>query len=49
MNQAQELLLDLVKYLQSSKFNYGDDLDRYVNVQDVLNRLEPIISALQEA
>lgn len=35
----RESLSDLRKYLLSEKFQCGDDLDGYVNVQDVLNRL----------
>ena len=32
-------LRDLVSYLQSPKFNCGNDLDGYVNVSDVIARL----------
>ena len=33
-------LSELAAYLNSSKFQCGNSLDRYVNVQDVLNRLQ---------
>jgi hypothetical protein len=35
----RESLIDLRNYLLSGKFRCGNDLDGYVNVQDVLNRL----------
>lgn len=35
----RESMIDLRDYLLSGKFRCGDDLDNYVNVQDVLNRL----------
>jgi hypothetical protein len=37
--EARDVISDLREYLQSGKFNCGDELDGYVNVQDVLNRL----------
>ena len=33
-------LEELRAYLRSSKFDTGNSLDRYVNTQDVLNRIE---------
>ena len=45
-SQKRELsdgIKELKTYLQSSKFNCGDELDGYVNIQDVLNRLPEII------
>jgi len=33
---------DLQHYLTSSKFNCGDELDGYVNVNDVLRRLRNV-------
>jgi chromosome segregation ATPase len=41
--ELQEGIKELKSYLQSSKFNCGDELDGYVNIQDVLNRLPEII------
>jgi hypothetical protein len=35
----QQGITDLVAYITSSKFSCGDELDGYVNMQDVLNRL----------
>jgi hypothetical protein len=42
INIIKESLDDLRRYLNSSKFQCGDELDGYVNVKDVLDRL-PII------
>lgn len=39
---AWEQVAELKKYLCSSKFNCGNELDRYVNITDVLNRLNQI-------
>ena len=39
IQDMRDTLQDLREYLQSDKFRCGDDLDGYVNVQDVLNRL----------
>ena len=39
-------IYDLRRYLLSDKFRCGDELDQYVNIQDVLNRLDCIESAL---
>lgn len=36
---ARESLIELEAYLTSSKFNCGDELDGYVSIQDVLNRM----------
>jgi hypothetical protein len=41
--ELQDGIKELKSYLQSSKFNCGDELDGYVNIQDVLNRLPEII------
>jgi len=41
--ELQEGIKELKSYLQSSKFNCGDELDGYVSIQDVLNRLPEII------
>jgi len=32
-------LIELERYLLSGKFHCGDELDGYVNVQDILNRI----------
>ena len=37
--EYKEVVDDLRAYLQSDKFNCGNELDGYVSVQDVLNRL----------
>jgi len=37
--ELKDQIRDLKEYLESSKFRCGDELDGYVNVQDVLNRL----------
>jgi len=39
LETVRKNIKDLEAYLTSSKFNCGDDLDGYVNVQDVLNRI----------
>lgn len=44
--EALEALNDLLEYLGSGKFRCGDDLDGYVSVQDVFNRLAPVRQAL---
>jgi hypothetical protein len=41
--ELQDGIKELKSYLQSSKFNCGDELDGYVNIQDVINRLPEII------
>ena len=40
-------ILDLYKYMQSSKFRTGDTLDGYININDVFARLRPAVSYLQ--
>lgn len=40
LDRVHEELTDLVAYLNSPKFNCGHDLDKYVNTQDVINRLQ---------
>lgn len=44
--KALEALQGLYGYLESGKFRCGDSLDGYVNVSDVLLRLEAIRSPL---
>jgi len=39
-DSVSETIFELKIYLQSDKFNCGDDLDGYVNINDVLNRLK---------
>jgi len=39
LRKMVEALQGLRAYLQSEKFRCGNDLDGYVNTQDVLNRL----------
>lgn len=39
---AYDAVQDLKQYLQSSKFRCGNELDGYVNIQDVMNRLAQI-------
>ena len=41
-------ILELYKYMQSSKFAHGDKLDGYIATTDVFNRLTPVMSYLQE-
>lgn len=45
---ALKTILDLYKYMQSHKFNRGNELDGYINVNDVFARLQPAVSVLQE-
>ena len=47
-DNAEREINDLRTYLLSSKFRCGDELDGYVNIQDVLNRLETIERTIQE-
>ena len=44
---ALETILDLYKYMQSSKFRTGDVLDGYININDVFARLRSAVSYLQ--
>ncbi len=37
--EIKQEIRDLVGYLQSEKFNCGNELDGYVNVSDVIARL----------
>ena len=37
-------LKELQKYVSSSKFSCGDSLDGYVNVKDIDNRIQEILS-----
>jgi hypothetical protein len=46
-NRALEVILDLYKYMQSSKFRTGDTLDGYININDVFTRLRSAVSYLQ--
>ena len=46
VDRAHEAIMDLAGYLNSSKFSCGDDLDGYVNVEDVKSRLINIKDAL---
>lgn len=45
---TREQIDDLVSYLNSSKFRCGDELDGYVNIQDILPRLFEMRSSLQD-
>jgi hypothetical protein len=38
-DSLKEMVQDLEAYLQSDKFRCGDELDGYVNINDVLARL----------
>lgn len=40
ISSIYEDINNLEKYLLSRKFHCGDDLDGYVSISDVLNRLE---------
>lgn len=42
IEQNREIVNDLRRYLNSSKFHCGNELDGYVNVQDVISRLTDI-------
>ena len=44
---ALQTILDLYKYMQSSKFAHGDKLDGYITTQDVFSRLTSAVSYLQ--
>ena len=44
---ALDDILQLYKYMQSSKFNHGDALDGYITTSDVFNRLTSVVSYLQ--
>lgn len=48
ISKAREELYTLQTYLSSSKFNCGDELDQYVNIQDVFSRIEKIKEYLHE-
>jgi len=39
LDEVKAKIQDLREYLLSQKFHCGDEMDGYVNVQDVLNRL----------
>lgn len=39
---AWDQVFELKKYLTSGKFNCGNELDGYVNIKDVLDRLAQI-------
>ena len=39
INRKDEIIKDLLSYLNMPKFNCGNELDNYVNTQDVRNRL----------
>jgi hypothetical protein len=45
-DRAHEAICDLAQYLQSDKFHCGDELDGYVNVDDVQRYLINIKDAL---
>ena len=42
IKELNDGMSELRAYLQSDKFNCGDDLDGYVHINDVLNRLPRI-------
>jgi hypothetical protein len=42
VREQRDIVNDLRRYLNSSKFRCGDELDGYVNVSDVLERLKHI-------
>jgi hypothetical protein len=44
---ADDLIGDLFRYLNSPKFNCGNELDRYVNIADVQARLQEIRTSLR--
>ena len=44
---ALDDILQLYKYMQSSKFAHGDTLDGYIATSDVFSRLTSVVSYLQ--
>jgi hypothetical protein len=44
--KADEIVNELFKYLNSSKFQCGDELDNYVNIKDIMTYLDRIRSVL---
>lgn len=40
--KIDEIINDLYAYMNSKKFNCGDELDNYINTQDVRNYLDQI-------
>ena len=42
MNDTNELINKFAKYLNSEKFNSGNELDCYINVSDVHDMLDQI-------
>ena len=49
VDAANETIMDLAQYLNLPKFHCGDELDGYVNVEDVKSRLILIKDALNSA
>lgn len=45
IDSARTALTDLLVYLNSEKFRCGNTLDGYVNVRDVIARMEPAVAA----
>jgi hypothetical protein len=45
--EAREAAEELRRYLLSDKFQCGSELDGYVSIKDVLNRLEAVINPLR--
>lgn len=44
--KADEIVNELFKYLNSSKFQYGNELDNYVNIKDIMTYLHRIRNVL---
>ena len=40
--EIEAIVNDLSRYLNSNKFNCGDDLDGYVNIKDIFNYINQI-------
>jgi len=41
-SKIDQIVNDLYTYMNSKKFHCGDDLDNYINTQDVSNYLDKI-------
>jgi hypothetical protein len=48
MADAAAQLRDVIAYLSSSKFRCGDELDGYVNINDLLPRLQQAVLTITQ-
>jgi hypothetical protein len=47
IENAETVIQDMQRYLNSNKFRCGDELDQYININDILTRLNEVKAELE--